>query len=127
MFDDYIKSLDNNNDSTNKQIIPAFEYICSQYQQFRHDLELLKEKQIITQNADGYLSWNKSKKSLAEYFAYLACGDTNHQIEKKERIGWKTIENVFRKTGLKNTLSSAKQYDKRSRDFECILEVLAKK
>jgi hypothetical protein len=87
------------------------------YPQFEKQFNLIKNNGYFCEK-DKYLKWQKSKKSLAEYFGYMPVKNNNHQ--------WKFIEKLFNETDLKNSFSTnGSPYNKKkSRDYEKLLEIL---
>jgi hypothetical protein len=121
LFNDYLKSLAVNNGLKDNQEIAIYEAIFLYYPKFKQDIKLFLKEKIIEKTPTGFLQWNKSKKSLAEYFAYLAYDYPNKKNSDKN-MNWNIIEKTFQLEKLKNHLSSAKQFSKLSLDFKEILK-----
>lgn len=104
----------NNVKSTNR--ITGLDTVFLFYPDFENEFDLLEEEKFIT-TVNNTIVWNKSKKSLAEYFGNLKT--------KEKYKNWKIIEQLFNVSGLKhayNTNGSA--YDKKiSKDYEKWLSI----
>ena len=68
--------------------------VSSYYTSFQKDLSLLRENGFVEDNGD-YLHWEKSKKSLSEYFGY-----------QKTPAKWGCVEILFNVRDLKNSFST---------------------
>jgi hypothetical protein len=85
------------------------------YPDFREDYDLLKNKEFIIETAKGP-RWQKSTKSLAEYFGYQ-----KQYAENK----WVILEDLFDVKNLKNHFSTnGGAYNKKlSKDYEEWLKI----
>jgi hypothetical protein len=82
--------------------------VFAHYPDFANEFPWLKKSGYISETSDG-LAWNKSKQSLAEYFAHL---------EHSGRRRWRDIEALFGVTKLKNSLSrNGDVFKNLSRDY----------
>jgi hypothetical protein len=101
-----------------EQYSPACNVVMSIFPKFKKDIPLLKKHGYINKEGEKYV-WLKTKQSLAEYFG---CQYLKNKEEEKKNIPWKSIENLFNVDNLKNSFKS--QYDKRSIDYENLLEII---
>ena len=106
-----------NEQKENQSDIPGLDFVFLHYREFKNDLPLLKKhKYILVDN--GNLVWQKSKKSLAEYFGY--------QTKKDKNTKWEAIERLFNTDDLKNSFSpngSSYTRNKMSKDYEKWLSI----
>jgi hypothetical protein len=89
--------------------------VFSEYPEFEKDFDLLLSNEYIAESPDGGLGWQKSKKSLSEYFGY----------QTTKNVRWKFIEQAFGVKGLKHQFSrNGDVYGKKhSRDYRAWLEI----
>jgi len=97
--------------------IPGIDILFFFYPEFIEDLPLLIENKFILVE-DRKLVWDKSKKSLAEYFG--------NQTKDGKNNKWEFIEHLFGKKDLKNSFSTnGSSYDRKkpSKDYNEWLKI----
>ncbi len=96
---------------------PAEIAVMAEYPAFKKDYQTLINNKYMSKNGD-YLTWNKSKQSLAEYFGKQAKEDTN--------VSWKPIETLFNQKNLSSAFSQNGNAIKKklSKDYEALLKIL---